>query len=214
MGRYDFNHYFNIRHTIAVLLFVVLFPPFAISDDLNEPHIGEIRLFAGNFAPRGWALCNGQILAVTSNEALFSILGTTYGGDGRTTFALPDLRGRGPVHKGNASGQPTTWNLGQKRGSDYETLTVNEMPSHSHPTTGQVKVKGGEGSDSLPTNNYPAKTIGGTPDYSPNQNNAMADDSATITIMGTGGNQPHLNTQPSLGINYIIALYGIYPSRS
>ena len=168
-----------------------------------EPFIGMVILFGGNFAPRGWALCDGQLLPISENTSLFSILGTTYGGDGRTTFALPDLRGRVPMHPGNGPGL-TPRDLGQKLGEESVSLTVAQMPSHGH----EMNVANVTADNDRPTGGMLARGQ----IYS-----ATATPTATLnptTIASNGGNQAHDNMQPSLGINYIIALQGVYPSRS
>jgi microcystin-dependent protein len=168
-----------------------------------DPFIGEIRLFAGSFAPRDWVFCDGQLMQVAQNTALFSILGTTYGGDGRTTFALPDLRGRVPVHPGTGPGL-TTRQLGQKAGAETAGLTIDQMPAHGH----RVTASDTRGDSADPANNVPA----GDPDmpYIASGATAMAAD----MVQQAGGGQDHANMQPFLGLNYIIALVGIYPSRS
>lgn len=191
-----------------------------------DPFIGEIVLFAGNFAPRTWALCNGQLLAISSNPALFSILGTTYGGDGRTTFALPDLRGRTPVHPGHGPGL-SDYYLGQRGGTERVTLTLSQMPSHSHiaNTSNLTSVIGASTADA--TLQTPeagavlakaATDLGdavnlyasGTPTVALSGGIA----SGSVTVVNNGGSQYHTNIQPFLGINYIIALQGIFPSRN
>lgn len=171
---------------------------------MSEPFVGEVRMFAGNFAPRGWAFCDGQLLAVSQNDALFSLLGTIYGGDGRTTFGLPDLRGRIPIHAGSGPGLSPR-RLGAKGGAENVTLTVNQMPSHTHPMQASTAI----GVDSNPTGRLLAQSISTdlyTEDFSPANMN-----SASITNLG--GSRSHTNLQPFLCINYIIALFGIYPSR-
>ena len=163
-----------------------------------DPFLGQIILFAGNFAPRGWALCDGQLLAIASNTALFSILGTTYGGDGRTTFALPDLRGRIPIHEGHGPGL-SNYALGQKGGAENVTLTVAQLPNHNHSLA-----MNGEGASTKQAGYLAAGEIYGE----------TADKSAPAnTISNAGGNQPVSNIQPYLAVNYIIALQGIFPSR-
>ena len=172
----------------------------------QEPILGEIRMFAGNFAPYGWAFCQGQLLPISQNTALFSLLGTTYGGDGRTTFALPDLRGRVPVGFGQG---PSLSNrvIGEKFGTETVTLTTAQMPAHSH-TVNAVTT---EGNQNLPTNSLPANTKALDKEYS----DANANTTMKATMVNpTGGNQPFGVTQPSLGVNFIIALQGIYPSRN
>jgi microcystin-dependent protein len=171
---------------------------------MSEPFVGEIRMFAGNFAPRGWAFCDGQLLAVSQNDALFSLLGTIYGGDGRTTFGLPDMRGRIPLHAGHGPGLSER-RLGSRGGAENVTLTVNQMPSHTHPMQAnrasasspspQGRVSGGD----LPIDIYaeaPPTT-------------AMSSQAITYT----GGSRSHSNTMPYLCVNFIMALFGIYPSR-
>mgnify|MGYP000054799485 CR=1 FL=1 len=174
-----------------------------------EPFIGQIMMFGGNFAPRNWALCDGQLLAINNYQALFSILGTTYGGDGRTTFALPDLRGRAPIHEGQGPGLPS-YRLGQKGGIEQNTLTLANMPAHNHGG-GSLNVSNQAGEETSP----PAGgSIGGgaaiynaeAPNTTLNQN--------SIVINNEGGNQPVNNMQPYQALNYIICLQGIFPSRS
>ena len=171
-----------------------------------ETFLGEIRMFAGNFAPTGWAFCQGQLLPIAQNTALFSLLGTTYGGDGMTTFALPDLRGRVPVGFGQG---PSLSNrvIGEQFGSELVTLNINQMPSHNHT----VNAVTSEGNQNLPTNSLPANTKALDKEYS----DANANTTMKATMVNpTGGNQPFGVTQPSLGVNFIIALQGIYPSRN
>jgi microcystin-dependent protein len=181
-----------------------------------EGYIAEIRLFAGNFAPRGWAFCNGQILSIAQNTALFSLLGTTFGGNGQTTFALPDLRGRVAVGPGQGPGLPAV-NLGQVSGEPTHTLIITEMPAHNHTT--QVTPRaydegfGGGGNSSVPTNNFWSSTNGGGP-YNNTSNVAMNAGAVQVTVGIAGGSQPHNNMQPYLGVNYIICMEGIYPSRN
>lgn len=175
-----------------------------------DPFIAQILMFGGTFAPRGWAYCDGQLLAISQYNALFSILGTTYGGDGRTTFGLPDLRGRVPVHAGSGTGPglPAV-RLGQKGGSPTNTLVVGQLPSHNHTAAAQGANPVGRGeATASPNNAYPAE--GGS--YATAKNVAMAADSVTVGL--TGSNQPINNMQPFQSVNYIIALEGTYPSRS
>lgn len=159
---------------------------------MSEPFIGQIVMFGGNFAPRGWALCDGQLLPISSNSALFSILGTTYGGDGVSTFGLPDLRGRSPMHPGSGPGL-TPRQLGQKGGAERVTLTTNQLPAHSH----DMELTSGNG-----TTNNPVGV--GT-------NSTWAQ---SVASSDTGGGQAHDNMAPFLCTNFIIALQGTYPSRS
>jgi microcystin-dependent protein len=174
---------------------------------VTEAYIGSIVLFAGNFAPRGWAFCQGQLLPIAQNAALFSILGTTYGGDGRTTFALPDLRGRGPIGTGQGPGL-TNVTLGQQVGSEQVTLTVNQMPAHSH----LVACNSSAGGNADPAGNVPGNA-GGLSAPKVYANAATANMAPTM-ISAAGGNQPVSVQQPSLGLNYIICLEGLFPSRN
>jgi microcystin-dependent protein len=167
---------------------------------VSQPFIGEIILFAGNFAPRGWAFCNGQLLAISQNTALFAILGTTYGGNGQTTFALPDLRGRVPIHPGQGPGL-SMYDLGQVGGTETVTLNVNEMPQHTH----RQPATNGEQTTNRPNGALPAG--GGV--YAEDSDGSMLAPATTV-----GGSQPHNNIQPYLGVNFIIALEGIFPARN
>lgn len=174
---------------------------------MSEPFIAEIKIFGGNFAPRNFALCDGQLLAIAQNTALFSLLGTTYGGDGRTTFALPDLRGRVPIHPGNGPGL-TSRRLGERGGAEDVTLNVNQIPAHNH--SANAVTPAGNSNDAA--GNYWADDAGvssGT--YHTGPANAAMN---AGTIGNTGGSQPHPNMQPFLAVNFIIALFGIFPSRS
>lgn len=170
---------------------------------MSEPFVGEIRMFAGNFAPRGWAYCDGQLLAVSQNDALFSLLGTIYGGDGRTTFGLPDLRGRVPIHAGSGPGLSPR-RLGAKAGAEKVTLTVNQLPSHSHTWRASTSVA----QNRSPTGNGLASPTGDL--YGPA---TLATNLGNSSITNTGGSRSHTNLMPFLCINFIIALFGIYPSR-
>lgn len=176
---------------------------------MSEPFVGEIRMFAGNFAPKAWAYCDGQLLAISQNDALFSLFGTLYGGDGRTTFGIPDLRGRIPIHQGTGPGL-TPRPLGAKFGEENVTLTTNQMPSHTHTAqasnnaadsttlSGKVLAKGVDTND-----NFYVDSAGITP-------------AALINgvVSNTGGSRPHTNMMPSLAVHFIVALFGIYPSRN
>ena len=164
-------------------------------------------MFGGNFAPRGWAFCSGQLLSIAQNTALFSILGTTYGGNGQTTFALPDLRSRVPMHPGQGPGL-TPRSLGEMGGTETVTLLNSQMPAHTHQATVAPKASTSETTDTLPTNQYPA--AGGV--YSPTANAQMG--SSDVTVGVSGGNQPHNNMSPFTCVNFIIALEGIFPSRN
>jgi microcystin-dependent protein len=174
---------------------------------MSEPFIAEIRIFAGNFAPRNWAFCNGQLLPIAQNTALFSLVGTTYGGDGRTTFGLPNLQGRAPMHPGNGPGL-TSRRLGETGGASTHTLVVQEMPSHSHALKCAADpADSGDPADSLLAESSPLK----------DQQFSTGDQTAPMhsgNIGATGGGQPHNNLPPYLAMNFIIALVGLYPSRS
>jgi microcystin-dependent protein len=170
---------------------------------MGTPYMSEIKICAFNFAPKGWALCNGQTLPINQNQALFSLLGTTFGGNGQTTFALPNLQGRTSVHMGQGH------ILGEAGGQEAHTLTLQEMPAHIHPATADVK--SGNNTTDDPTNTYPANT-GGTPIYSAGSN-TMAPMFPTM-VTNTGGSQPHENRQPYLALTYCIALQGVFPSRN
>lgn len=172
---------------------------------MSEPFIGEIRSFGFNFAPRGWAQCNGQLLTIAQNTALFSILGTTYGGDGRTTFALPNLQGR--ISMGTGQGTGLTFRpLGEFGGSETETLGIQQMPSHNHPANAQSA----NGNQAAPAENFWAQDLGGSKEYGVSGSSRMA----AGAVSPTGGGQPHDNLQPYQVLNYCIALQGIFPPRS
>jgi len=173
---------------------------------MSEPFVGEIRMFAGNFAPQGWALCDGQLLAVSQNQALFSLLGTIYGGDGRTTFGLPDLRGRIPIHAGDGPGLSSR-RLGAKSGQENVTLTANELAGHSHTMQGSSD----SANETRPAGNVPGSDLA-IDSYFENPSAAAA--LAAAAISNTGGSGSHTNVQPFLCVHFIIALFGIFPSRN
>lgn len=181
-----------------------------------EPFIGQVMLFAGNFAPRGWAFCHGQLLPISGNEALFSLIGTTYGGDGRTTFGLPDLQGRSVVGTGNGPGlTPTPW--GARGGAESHTLNVLEMPSHNHMVgtlSGTIGCNEEDGTTDEPTGNTFGVSSNGTP-YNADANDRTL---GQVVMSGEtalqGGNRSFGIRNPFLSMNYVIALQGIYPSRS
>lgn len=166
---------------------------------MADPYLSEIKLFPFNFAPRGWAFCNGQLLPINQNQALFSLLGVTYGGNGQTNFALPDLRGRVPIHMGSGHNQ------GERAGEEAHTLTLNELSTHVHAMNGSTVNSGG--SDD-PTGRF----LGSASNlyHAPASPTSMNPE----TIGNTGGSQPHQNMQPYLVLNYCIALQGIFPSRN
>jgi microcystin-dependent protein len=175
---------------------------------MSEPFLGEIRMVGFTFPPKGWALCNGQSMSISQNQALFSLLGTTYGGDGITTFALPNLQGRVPLHQGSLTGGGT-YTLGQFAGVESVTLSATQMPSHTHGVNGS----GAGGTQASPVGGYPAVESTGTSlDYISSPTNLGAMNAGMI--QDTGGGQPHENRQPFLCVNFIIALTGVFPSRS
>jgi microcystin-dependent protein len=177
---------------------------------VSEPFIGQIILFAGNFAPRGWAFCEGQLLPIAQNTALFSILGTTYGGNGQTTFALPDLRGRVPMQPGNGPGL-TPHSLGEASGSETVTLLSTQIPAHTHA----LGAHGGQADASSPDGAVPAVAVDPNTQQPLNLYSATVTTTMAPTAVGiAGGSQPHQNMQPYLCLNFIIALEGIFPSRS
>ncbi|MEW5848835.1 MAG: tail fiber protein [Myxococcota bacterium] len=166
-----------------------------------EGYLGEIRLFAGNFAPLSWAFCNGQLLSIAEYSALFAILGTTYGGDGESTFALPDLRGRFPLSAGTGSGL-TARTQGEAGGVETVTLTQNQVPSHTH----LIAASSAAGTTTSPAGAYPAAaTLYGS---------AAETQVGSALLQSVGGSQPHENMPPYLGLNYIICLSGIFPSQN
>lgn len=180
---------------------------------MSEPFIGEIRIMPYTFAPRHWAWCQGQIMQIASNTALYALIGTTYGGDGRVTFALPDLKARVPMHPGRGPGL-TNRVLGEKTGTDTVALSADEMPSHNHKiqVSSLKKPKTNEpGSGRLPhmlTDNRPKKAY--VKSFDPDSSTSMADS----CVSNTGSSQAHENRQPFLGVNFCIALDGVFPSRS
>jgi microcystin-dependent protein len=182
---------------------------------MSEPFIAEIRIVAFNFAPRGWAFCDGQLLPISQNTALFSLIGTTYGGDGRTTMALPNLRGRAPMHPGRGPGL-TSRRLGEQLGTTTVTLTEAQIPSHTHQPW-QVGAAVPTSPD--PANRWPSRHVdagsGSTPVEQVYKDNPTLDATFNSAILATtGGSQAHDNMQPYLALNYVIALVGLYPSRS
>lgn len=165
---------------------------------MAQPYVGEIRMFGGNFAPAGWMFCEGQLLPISENETLFNLIGTTYGGDGQSTFALPDLRGRVPLHFGNG------FVLAETGGAEEITLTVNQIPSHSHPFLASTV----GGTQTSPEGNVLAASFAVTPYV-----NDVPGGNMNISAVGAvGGSQPHNNFQPYLCVDFIISLFGIFPS--
>jgi microcystin-dependent protein len=167
---------------------------------MAQPYVGEIRMFGGNFAPAGWMFCEGQLLPISENEVLFQLIGTTYGGDGQSTFALPDLRGRVPIHTGAG------FTLAQTGGVETVTLTTSQLPAHAHGFLATTSAS----NDANPANNLVSQASA----FSPYINVAPSLAMATQAIAPTGGNQPHNNFQPYLCIDFIISLFGIFPSQT
>lgn len=173
---------------------------------MPEPYVGEIRMFAGNFAPNGWMFCEGQTLAISENETLFQLIGTTYGGDGQSTFNLPNLASRVPIHMGTGP-DGTTYQIGEMAGTEQETLTVQQIPAHSHV------VRCHSGGTNNSTN--PQDSV-----WNPSDSNQYSTNIAGLVSMNpgaispAGGSQPHENTQPFLCINFIISLFGVFPSQT
>jgi microcystin-dependent protein len=169
---------------------------------MGEPFVGEIRMFGGNFPPNGWMFCEGQLLAIAENDTLFNLIGTTYGGDGQSAFALPDLRGRLPVHQGNGHV------IGELGGTEEVTITVQQLPSHTHAPL----CVSGAGGQASPANNMWAGTQSGIQAYADPANAQGAEvPMNALNIAGTGGSQPHTNFAPYLVVSFIISLFGIYP---
>lgn len=166
---------------------------------MSEPFLSEIKLVSFNFPPKGWALCNGQFLPINQNQALFALLGTTYGGNGQTTFALPNLRGRVPIHMGNGH------TLGEAAGSTSVTVNIQQLPTHTHA----LMASGTLGDTPVPTNTVLAQTPANI--YAPPANLTTLN---PINVTSVGGSQPHNNMMPYLVLNFIIALQGIFPSRN
>jgi len=171
---------------------------------MGQPYVGEIRMFAGNFAPAGWAFCNGSLMPIVENETLFNLIGTTYGGDGEQTFALPDLRGRVPMHQGSGPGlSPRV--IGELGGSETVTLSNAQMPMHAHA----LRASSGLASLGAPLGTVLAKTAANSYDSAP-----PAVPMAASAIPPAGGSQPHANMAPYCALNYIISLFGIFPSQT
>jgi microcystin-dependent protein len=170
---------------------------------MAQPYIGEIRMFAGNFPPVGWMFCDGQPIPISENDALFTLIGTTYGGDGQETFNLPNLQSRVPIHMGTGP-DGTTYQIGEMAGTEQETLTVQQIPNHTHPLTASTE----PGAALVPNGNVLAATTGGVMLYYEGQSTEAMN---AQSVTPAGGSQPHENTQPFLCINYIISLFGIFP---
>lgn len=174
-------------------------PVEAAPEGFAQPYVGEIRMFGGNTPPAGWMMCEGQLLPISENDTLFTLIGTTYGGDGQDTFALPDLRGRAPIHQGSG------FIMGEYAGQEEVTLTTNQIPGHTHTALGSST----PGSSDSPAGLAPAKNVSGVTQYA-----GGADTSLSATaLLSTGGSLPHTNMQPYLGVSYMISLYGVWPSQ-
>ena len=180
---------------------------------MSEPFIGQIQPFGFNFAPRNWAMCQGQILSIAQNTALFSLLGTTYGGNGQTTFALPDLRGRTMVGIGQGPGLSNI-NWGEQGGTEQTTLITNNLPSHTHTATSTLFAEGLPGTATNPAGKLLAGIQNGYINPDPTANKALSDESITTVIGNTGGSVPFSNRSPYLGLTICIATEGIFPSRN
>jgi microcystin-dependent protein len=168
---------------------------------MAQPYVGEIRMFGGNFAPAGWMFCEGQQLPISENETLFNLIGTTYGGDGEVVFALPDLRGRVPIHQGNG------FILAEAGGSEEITLTVNQIPAHSHPLLASTSPG--------VSSNAQGSALSSSPSILLYIEGQSPDTNLSPSVVGTvGGNQPHTNFQPYLCVSFIISLFGIFPPPS
>jgi microcystin-dependent protein len=172
---------------------------------MSEPFVGEVRLFAGNFAPNGWAFCDGQLVAISESEVLFNLIGTTYGGDGQNTFALPDLRGRVPVHQGS-NGQSGPYVMGESGGAETVTLTAAQMPAHTHAMLAS--------STTASSTHGAAEVLGSSTTmnlYGTGAPNMAMDANA---IAPQGGGQPHQNMPPYVALNYIVSFFGVFPSQN
>jgi microcystin-dependent protein len=175
---------------------------------MSDQFVAEIRIFAGSFAPRGWAFCNGQVLPLSQNTALFSLLGFTYGGNGQTTFALPDLRGRAPLHAGQGSGLSQR-DLGASGGQASVALTAAQLPTHTH----SARARSGPGDQNSPAGNVWAGGVGRRGQLFHADAPGTAPGMSALALAATGGGQPHQNMPPYLALNFIIALEGIFPAR-
>jgi microcystin-dependent protein len=170
---------------------------------MAQPYVGEIRMFAGNFAPAGWMFCEGQLLPISEYETLFQLIGTTYGGDGQSTFGLPDLRGRVPIHNGQGPGISQSYQIAETGGVETVTLTAQQIPVHNHPMVATLDIPTGSNPGSSVTGQAAAKLYrAGNPSVT----------LEATAINSTGGSQPHDNFQPYLCVDFIISLFGIFPS--
>jgi microcystin-dependent protein len=172
---------------------------------MSQPYVGEIRMFGGNFAPAGWMFCEGQLLPISENDILFNLIGTTYGGDGQSTFALPDLRGRVPIHQGTNPSIGITHTLAEQSGTEAVTLTVNQIPAHSHPMLASADPASFKGASNQVLARAPADAYAS--EFTPDVLSAQS-----ITVVG--GSQPHENMQPYLCVSFIISLFGVFPTQT
>lgn len=172
---------------------------------MGEPYVGEIRMFGGNFPPSGWAFCSGQLMPISENETLFQLIGTTYGGDGQETFALPNLQSRVPIHMGTGP-DGTTYQIGEMAGVESVTLTTQQIPNHTHP----LSASGDTGDQASPAGFLTSNSNGAIP-YIEDVPGSLLNASA---IGAAGGSQPHENCQPFLCINFILSLFGLFPSQN
>ena len=176
---------------------------------MSEPFLAEVKIVGFNFAPRGWAFCDGQILPINQNQSLYSLLGTTYGGDGRTSFALPDLRGRMPIHVGSSNGT-ASHGLGEKGGAETVQVSDAQMPAHTHQASASADL----GSSSSPQNNLWAQVTNTVGNLYADPDQSAPDNLLNSPVVNAGGGQAHNNMQPSIVVNYCIALRGLFPSRN
>ena len=172
---------------------------------MGQPYVGEIRMFGGSFAPAGWAFCNGASMPISENDVLFTLIGTTYGGDGQETFNLPDLQGRAPLHSGTGS-SGTNYQIGEQAGVEQVTLTGQQIPIHNHPMLGS--------GDPATTLNPQDNVLSGTASATPYFNITPATPLAPQAVTPVGGSQPHDNMQPYLCISFIISLFGVFPTQN
>ncbi len=180
---------------------------------MSDPFIGEIRMVGFTFPPRGWASCDGQLVSIAQYSALFALLGTTYGGNGQTTFALPDLRGRVPIHSGAGLGL-SPYSQGQQGGTENVTLNITQIPVHNHTAAGTASAVNGAGNSKTPTGNTWASLSRENAYSNATADQTMAANNVAVTVNNAGGSQPHTNIQPYLAIYFCIALEGIFPSRN
>jgi microcystin-dependent protein len=173
---------------------------------MSQPFIGEIRMFGGTFAPAGWAMCQGQLMAIAENDALFTLLGTTYGGDGQETFGIPDLQGRAPMHAGQGPGITQNYQLGERAGVESVTLTTQQIPIHTHPM-----LASGDTADQITGNNGVLAAPVALSTYFASSPDSSLD---ANTVQPAGGSQPHDNMQPFLVLTFIISLFGVFPTQS